>query len=50
MAELALRGLTNRQIAQELFLTTRTVETRLGRVYGKLGIHGRSELPSALAA
>ena len=50
VAELALRGLTNRQIAQELFLTTKTVETHLGHVYGKLGIRGRSELCFVLAA
>jgi DNA-binding CsgD family transcriptional regulator len=50
VAELARRGLTNRQIAQELFLTTKTVETHLGHVYGKLGIRGRSELCFVLAA
>ena len=44
MAWLAARGRTNREIAQELFVTRRTVETHLGAVYRKLGIASRSEL------
>ncbi len=49
VAELAARGLTNRQIAQALFLTTKTVETHLGHVYPKLDIQGRAGLTGALA-
>jgi DNA-binding CsgD family transcriptional regulator len=48
VAELAADGLTNRQIAQALFVTTKTVEMHLGRAYPKLGIHGRTELASSL--
>jgi DNA-binding NarL/FixJ family response regulator len=48
VAELAAHGLTNRQIAQALFVTTKTVEMHLGRVYPKLGVAGRAELAGAL--
>ena len=50
VAELAAGGQTNRQIAQALFITQRTVENHLTGTYGKLGIGSRSELPAALAA
>jgi DNA-binding CsgD family transcriptional regulator len=50
VAALAARGLSNRRIAQELFLTPKTVENHLGRIYGKLGIHAREELSVALAS
>jgi DNA-binding CsgD family transcriptional regulator len=43
-ALLAAAGRTNRQIAEELHLSVRTVDNRLQRVYGKLGISRRSEL------
>ena len=48
VAELARQGLTNRQIAQSLFITTKTVEMHLARVYAKLGVKGRTELPVLL--
>ena len=41
---LAVDGLTNRAIAQHLFVTTKTVETHLAAAYRKLGITGRGEL------
>ena len=44
VAMLAASGLTNRQVAEALFVTVRTVETHLARVYQKLGISARSEL------
>jgi DNA-binding CsgD family transcriptional regulator len=47
-ALLASAGLSSRQIAGELYLSVRTVENRLQRVYEKLGISGRSELAQAL--
>ena len=50
VAELATEGLTNREIAQGLFVTVKTVETQLGHAYAKLGIGSRRELPGALAA
>ena len=48
IAELASGGRSNRDIAQELFVTPKTVENHLGRVYMKLGIKGRRELVAAL--
>lgn len=48
IARLAAEGVSNREIAQRLFVTRRTVETHLTHVYDKLGIQGRSELVSAL--
>ena len=49
VARFAIDGRTNRDIAQELFVTPKTVENHLGRVYVKLGISGRRELAGALA-
>jgi DNA-binding CsgD family transcriptional regulator len=48
IAEMAAKGLTNRQIAQELFLTVKTIETHLHATYEKLDIPSRQELPGAL--
>ncbi|MDQ3587778.1 MAG: helix-turn-helix transcriptional regulator [Actinomycetota bacterium] len=42
-------GQTNREVAQALFVTVKTVENHLGRAYTKLGIGSRYELPRALA-
>jgi DNA-binding CsgD family transcriptional regulator/tetratricopeptide (TPR) repeat protein len=50
IAELAAAGLTNREIAAELFLTAKTVEWHLGHVFTKLEIHRRRELAAALSA
>jgi len=47
-ARLAAAGLSNKRIAEKLFLSTRTVEGQLQRAYEKLCIGGRSELPGAL--
>ncbi|MDT5234766.1 MAG: hypothetical protein QOF47_753 [Mycobacterium sp.] len=44
VAELAASGLTNRDVAAKLFVSTKTVETNLSQVYRKLGIHSRAEL------
>jgi DNA-binding CsgD family transcriptional regulator len=49
VAWLASTGRTNRDIAQELFITLATVETHLTRAYRKLGVPGREELAGALA-
>jgi len=49
VAELAAEGLTNREVAQALFVSEKTVETHLGRVYRKLDIKSRHALPGALA-
>ncbi len=49
VCELAASGRTNREIAQELFVTLATVETHLMRAYRKLGVEGRDALGAALA-
>jgi DNA-binding CsgD family transcriptional regulator len=48
IADLAAQGHTNREIAQSLFLTVKTVENHLTSAYRKLDIHTRTELPAAL--
>jgi DNA-binding CsgD family transcriptional regulator len=48
VARLAGRGLSNREIAQELYVTVKTVEGHLARAYGKLGITGRRQLAGVL--
>ena len=50
VARLAGQGMTNREIAQALFITTKTASAHLSRVYRKLGITRRGQLPDALAA
>jgi DNA-binding NarL/FixJ family response regulator len=50
VARLAARGMTNREVAQALFITTKTASAHLSRVYRKLGITRRGQLPDALAA
>jgi DNA-binding CsgD family transcriptional regulator len=49
IAELAAEGHTNREIAQTLFVTARTVEGHLTNVFHKLDVKARTELPTALA-
>jgi DNA-binding CsgD family transcriptional regulator len=48
VAELAASGMTNRQIAQSLFVTVKTVEAHLSAAYDKLDIGSRRELSGAL--
>jgi DNA-binding CsgD family transcriptional regulator len=50
VAELAASGLTNRQTAEALFVTVKTVETHIARVYQKLGISNRSALAGIIGA
>jgi DNA-binding CsgD family transcriptional regulator len=50
VTELAAAGLSNRDIAQHLFITTRTVEGHLTHAYQKLDITSREQLPAALAS
>jgi DNA-binding NarL/FixJ family response regulator len=45
---LAAEGPTNREIAQALFVTQRTVEVHLTSIYRKLAINSRSQLAAAL--
>jgi DNA-binding NarL/FixJ family response regulator len=44
VASLAANGYTNRQIAQRLTLSRRTIETHLAHAYRKLDIRSRAEL------
>jgi DNA-binding CsgD family transcriptional regulator len=48
VAQLAAAGHPNREIAQHLFITTRTVEWHLTHAYQKLEITSREQLPAAL--
>jgi DNA-binding CsgD family transcriptional regulator len=47
-AELVSRGLSNKEVAAALFITPKTVETQLSRIYAKLGVHSRTALARRL--
>ena len=49
VADLAATGMTNREVAGVLFISPKTVEANLARVYHKLGIHSRAELGPRMA-
>ncbi|WP_250007645.1 AAA family ATPase [Actinoplanes sp. M2I2] len=49
IAQLAASGLTNPEIAEQLFLAASTVSTHLHRVYAKLGVTGRKQLAPVLS-
>jgi DNA-binding CsgD family transcriptional regulator len=48
VAALAVEGMANKEIAQALFVTVKTVEVHLSSVYRKLGIRSRRQLAAAL--
>lgn len=48
IADLASQGLTNREIAQTLFITTRTVEGHLTSIFRKLQLDSRNDLAALL--
>jgi ATP/maltotriose-dependent transcriptional regulator MalT len=50
VAVVVSRGATNREAAAELFLSPKTIDFHLSRIYRKLGIRSRTQLVSALAA
>jgi DNA-binding NarL/FixJ family response regulator len=50
VAQLAAEGLSNKEIAERLYLSNRTVGTHLYRLFPKLGIASRAELRDALPA
>ena len=49
VAELVAEGMSNKEIAATLFVTPKTVETQLSRMYGKLGVHSRTALARQLS-
>ena len=49
MAELAAEGLTNRDVASKAFMSPKTVQANLTRIYRKLGIGSRAELGARMA-
>jgi DNA-binding NarL/FixJ family response regulator len=49
VAQLAADGLSNPEIGAQLFISPRTVEYHLHKVYGKLGVKRRSQVARALA-
>jgi len=48
IASMAAAAMSNRDIAQALFVTIKTVETHLGHIYPKLNLTGRTQLAAAL--
>jgi DNA-binding NarL/FixJ family response regulator len=49
IAELVAEGHSNKEVASMLFITARTVEANLTRIYSKLGIRSRTELAHRLS-
>ena len=50
VARVAQEGLSNNEIGEQLFITPRTVQYHLRKVFAKLGIRSRGELAHVLAA
>jgi DNA-binding CsgD family transcriptional regulator len=50
VAGMAASGMSNREIAEDLFVTPKAVQWHLRNAYRKLGIAGRGELNAALGA
>ncbi|MBI3751523.1 MAG: AAA family ATPase [Chloroflexi bacterium] len=50
VAELAAAGMTNREAAAALFVSPKTIEANLSRVYAKLGVRSRAQLAQALGS
>jgi ATP/maltotriose-dependent transcriptional regulator MalT len=48
VATLVARGMTNRQVAAELYVSSKAVEYHLRNIFGKLGVSSRSELRASL--
>jgi DNA-binding CsgD family transcriptional regulator len=50
VAELVSTGLTNQEVADALFMSVRTVEANLSRIYHKLGVRSRTEVHAKLSS
>ena len=50
VAELVAEGRSNKEVAAALFVSVKTVEANLTRIYAKLGVHSRTEMARELAA
>ena len=50
IAEHVAAGLTNREIGERLYLSEKTIETHLSRVFSKLGVRSRAEVAARVAA
>ena len=50
VAQMAAEGMINREIAQSLFVTEKTVETHLGNTCAKLKVRSRTELSSVFTS
>ena len=50
VAALVAKGLTNREVAAQLYVSSKAVEYHLRNIFGKLGISSRNDLPAALSA
>jgi DNA-binding NarL/FixJ family response regulator len=50
IVQMAAEGLSNREIGQRLYLSHRTIESHLYRVFPKLGITSRGQLPRVLGS
>lgn len=50
IAALVATGMPNKEVAAELFLSVKTVEANLSRIYGKLGVRSRGELAARMAS
>lgn len=49
MALIVASGATNREAGSRLFLSAKTIEAHLGRIYRKLGVRSRTELAALVA-
>jgi DNA-binding CsgD family transcriptional regulator len=49
VAEMVVSGLTNREVAAQLFISPRTVEANLSKIYSKYGVRSRTELAAKMA-
>jgi len=48
VASLVADGKTNREIAERLFLSEKTIETHMSRIFGKLGVSKRTQVAAAI--